>query len=77
MDEVQEWLFRGGWTLFFAGTTYAAIRTSAVLNWSRLSSKRLLDDLGTEDVRHVQNGGFDFMKHAGLLASDSDIYDGD
>jgi hypothetical protein len=77
VDEVQEWLFRGGWTLFFAGTTYAAIRTSAVLNWSRLSSKRLLDDLGTEDVRHVQNGGFDFMKHARLLASDSDIYDGD
>ena len=77
VEEVQEWLFRGGWTLFFAGTTYAAIRTSAVLNWSRLSSNRLLDDLGTEDVRFIQNGGFDFAKHARLLASDADTCDSD
>src|ERR1700744_1281638 len=46
IEEVEEWLYRGGWTLFFAGTTYAAIKTSAVLNWSRLSSKRLHEDLG-------------------------------
>jgi hypothetical protein len=77
VDEVQEWLFRGGWTLFFAGTTYAAIRTSAVLNWSRLSSNRLLDDLGIEDVRLIQNEGFDFTWHARLLASDSDTFDND
>jgi hypothetical protein len=77
VDEVQEWLFRGGWTLFFAGTTYAAIRTSAVLNWSRLSSNRLLDDLGIEDVRLIQNEGFDFTRHARLLASDSDTFDND
>jgi hypothetical protein len=77
VDEVQEWLFRGGWTLFFAGTTYAAIRTSAVLNWSRLSSNRLLDDLGIEDVRLIQNGGFDFAKHIPLLTNDTDTLDGD
>jgi hypothetical protein len=77
VDEVQEWLFRGGWTLFFAGTTYSAIRTSAVVNWSRLSSNRLLNDLGTDDVRLIQNGGFDFMRHARLLASDSDTHDSD
>lgn len=77
LDEIQEWLFRGGWTLFFAGTTYAAIKTSAVLNWSRLSSNRLLDDLGTEDVRRIQNGGFDFTMHARLLATGADTYDSD
>jgi hypothetical protein len=77
VEEVQEWLLRGGWTLFFAGTTYAAIKTSAVLNWSRLSSKRLLEDLGTDDVRIIQDGGFDFAKHARLLTSDADLYDGD
>jgi hypothetical protein len=77
LDEIQEWLFRGGWTLFFAGTTYAAIKTSAVLNWSRLSSNRLLDDLGTEDVRFIQNGGFDFTMHARLLAAGAETYDSD
>lgn len=77
LDEIQEWLFRGGWTLFFAGTTYAAIKTSAVLNWSRLSSNRLLDDLGTEDVRFIQNGGFDFAQHSRLLADDADTYGND
>lgn len=77
LDEIQEWLFRGGWTLFFAGTTYAAIKTSAVLNWSRLSSNRLLDDLGTEDVRLIQSGGFDFAMHARLLTANADIYDDD
>ncbi len=77
VEEVQEWLFRGGWTLFFAGITYAAIRTSAVLNWSRLSSKRLLEDLGTDDLRLIQDGGFDFARHARLLTSDADIYDSD
>src|SRR5438045_3195484 len=46
LEEVQEWCWRAGWTLFFAKTTYAAIRTSAVLNWSRLSSNRLAEDLG-------------------------------
>ncbi|OSI74981.1 hypothetical protein BSZ21_05340 [Bradyrhizobium canariense] len=77
LDEVQEWLFRGGWTLFFAGTTYAAIKTSAVLNWSRLSSNRLLDDLGSDDLRIIQNGGFDFAMHARLLAASTDTYDND
>jgi hypothetical protein len=77
LDEIREWLFRGGWTLFFAGTTYAAIKTSAVLNWSRLSSNRLLDDLGTEDVRFIQNGGFDFAQYSRLLAEDADTYGSD
>lgn len=77
VDEVQEWLFRGGWTLFFAGTTYAAVRTSAVLNWTRLSSNRLAEDIGTDDLRDIQNSGFDFAKHARLLTSDADTYGND
>lgn len=77
VEEVQEWLFRGGWTLFFAGTTYAAIKTSAVLNWSRLSSNRLLGDIGVDDLRAVQDGGFDFAKHARLIAGDADTYESD
>src|SRR4051812_1190704 len=77
VEEVQEWLFRGGWTLFFAGTTYAAIRTSAVLNWSRLSSNRLLEDLGIDDLQDIGNGGFDFAKHASLLVSEADAFDND
>ena len=27
LAEVQEWLYRAGWVLFFAGKTYAVIRT--------------------------------------------------
>lgn len=77
VEEVQEWLFRGGWTIFFAGSTYAAIKTSAVLNWSRLSSKRLFEEVGVDDLRFIQNGDFDFAKHARLLVSDTDIYDSD
>jgi hypothetical protein len=77
VEEVQEWLFRGGWTLFFAGTTYAAIRTSTVLNWSRLSSNRLLEDIGVDDLRSIQDGGFDFVKHARLIAGDANTYESD
>jgi hypothetical protein len=74
VEEVQEWLFRGGWAIFFAGSTYAAIKTSAVLNWSRISSKRLFDNLGTDDLTF---GAFDFASHARLLTSEVDIYDSD
>ena len=38
---------------------------------------RLLEDLGTDDVRSIQEGGFNFAMHARLLASDADTYDGD
>jgi len=75
--DVQEWLFRGGWAIFFAGSTYAAIKTSAVLNWSRLSSKRLFEDIGLDDLDFVEDRNFDFATHARLLRSDADIYDSD
>ena len=60
MDEIQEWLWRGGWTLFRARTTYAMIRTGAVLSWARVSSRRLDEDID-------QNGSFDVERHLHLI----------
>lgn len=62
LEETQEWLSRGGWTLLYARTTYAAVKTSAVLGWSRLSSKRMLDDL-----KKINEGVYDFTQHYHLL----------
>jgi len=60
--EVQEWLFRVGWILFFAGTTYAVIRMKVVDGWGRISSKRIGDDL-----EKVGSGEFDFESLEHLL----------
>jgi hypothetical protein len=68
LEEVQEWLSRGGWTLFFAQNTFAAIRTSAVQNWVRVSSKLIADDLGL-----VEKGEFDFQNYLHLISSDNSI----
>jgi hypothetical protein len=62
LAEVQEWLFRAGWALFYAGTTFAMVKTKAVEGWPRVSSKRLQDKL--EDVAH---GEFDFERYFHLL----------
>ncbi|MBN9594696.1 MAG: hypothetical protein J0G36_05020 [Afipia sp.] len=69
-EEVQEWLARGGWTLFFAHDTYAAIRTNAVRSWARLSSKRLANDLEL-----IRKGKFDFQAYAYLLDDMDDTSD--
>lgn len=71
-EEVQEWLARGGWTLFFAHDTYAAIRTSAVRGWARLSSKRLANELEL-----IRKGKFDFQAYAYLLDNTDDIANDD
>lgn len=70
LEEIQEWLWRGGWSLFFARTTYAAIKTSAALSWSRLSSKRM-----AEELKLVRDGAFDFSRHVDLLRDDDSISD--
>jgi hypothetical protein len=70
LEETQEWLSRGGWTLFYARTTYAAVRTSAVLSWARLSSKRMADDL-----EQVRDGSFDFDRHLHLLNDGQNLED--
>lgn len=66
-EEVQEWLARGGGTLFFAHDTYAAIKTSAVRSWARLSSKRVASELEL-----IRKGKFDFQAYSYLL-DDTDI----
>ena len=47
LSDVQEWLFRIGWVLFFAGNTYAIVKASVVEGWGRISSKKIGPDLKT------------------------------
>ncbi|MHC2395051.1 hypothetical protein ACVMFA_007378 [Bradyrhizobium liaoningense] len=70
LKEVQEWLARADWTIFYAAGLYAMVRIDAVENWDRLSSKRLANDL-----KQVGNGTFDYGKHAHLIAGDQDDND--
>jgi hypothetical protein len=72
LEEVQEWLARGGWSLFFAQNTFAAIRTSAVQNWVRVSSKLIADDLGL-----VEKGEFDFQNYVHLISSENGVANDD
>jgi hypothetical protein len=70
LEEIQEWLSRAGWVFFFAGRTYAAIRTSAVLSWSRLSSKRM-----AEELKSIRAGDFDFDRHIHLIDNELESFD--
>src|SRR4051794_31857014 len=45
VEEVAEWLSGAGVTLFFAGSTYAAVKTSVVESWPRVTSKRIRADV--------------------------------
>jgi hypothetical protein len=72
LEEVQEWLSRAGWVIFFAGRTYAAIRTSVVLSWSRLSSKRM-----AEELKSIRAGDFDFDGQIHLIENDLESSDGE
>jgi hypothetical protein len=65
LREVQDWLFRAGWALFYAGTTFAVAKIKAVEGWPRVTSK----DLQAELVK-VARGQFDFGRHYGLLSAD-------
>ena len=60
---MAEWLSSAGVTLFFAGSTYAVIRTSVVESWPRVTSKRI-----SADVRAVAQGTFDFSRLEPLMA---------
>src|SRR4051794_5456960 len=67
VEEVVEWLAGAGVTLFFAGSTYGAIKTSAVESWARTTSKRL-----NADLREVAQGTFDFSRLEHLLVRPSE-----
>lgn len=64
LHEVEEWLLTADWALFFAGSTYAMIRVTAVEGWNRLASKRLKSELD-----EVARGEFDFTKLHDLLVA--------
>ena len=66
LREVQDWLFRAGWALFYAGTTFAIVKTKAAEGWPRVTSK----ELGTE-LAKVARGEFDFSRHYGLVLDDA------
>ena len=72
LEEVQEWLSRGGWSLFFAQNTFAAIKTSAVQNWVRVSSKLIADDLDL-----VERGEFNYEKYLHLISNENGIANDD
>jgi hypothetical protein len=65
VQEVQEWLFRAGWVLFYAGTTFAMVKIVAVEAWPRLSSKLMADDL-----KKVARSEYDFSPLYPLLLRD-------
>jgi hypothetical protein len=68
--EVQEFLLIAGWALFWAGSSYAIIRVSAIEGWPRMSSKRIEDDL-----QRISRGRFDFGDIEHLLLSVDDTAD--
>jgi hypothetical protein len=71
--EVQEWLYRAGWVLFFAGSTYGVVKTKVIDGWGRISSKRIQSDLD-----QVGRGQFKFEKlEKLLLVSTTDVPDED
>ena len=63
--EVQEWLFRAGWALFYAGTTFGLIKVRSVEGWPRVTSKELQTDLAK-----VARGQFNFSRYYHLLLDD-------
>jgi hypothetical protein len=65
LRDVEEWLFRAGWALFYSGTTFALVQAKSVEGWPRVSSKRLAAQL-----KEVAQGEFDFGPHYHLLLED-------
>jgi hypothetical protein len=63
VHEVQEWLFMGGWVLFFAGSTYAMINVRVVDAWMRISSSKRM----AAEIADVQRAKFDFAGLEHLL----------
>jgi hypothetical protein len=65
LREVEEWLFRAGWALFYAGATFALVQIKSVEGWPRVSSKLLAAQL-----KEVAQGQFDFGPYYHLLLAD-------
>jgi hypothetical protein len=72
VEEVAEWLSGADFTLFFAGSTYALVRTSVVESWPRVTSERL-----SADMLKVAQGSFDFSTLERLLPAPEQEKEGD
>jgi len=72
VGDVNEWLARAGRTLFFAGNSYGVIMTSAVESWSRLSSKRI-----AQEIKEVLAGAYDFATLEQLLITKDEGFEED
>jgi len=68
MSEVQEWLARAGWTLFYAGKSYALVTTTIIAKWARLTSKRL----GRDALLAIEWGEFEYDEHEPILFRNDD-----
>ena len=60
--ELQDYLLRAGWALFYAGRSYALIKLDSVEAWPRPGSKRIRTDLES-----VVKGEFDFSRLISLF----------
>ena len=45
LADVREWMLSAGWALIDGGSTFGAVKVDAILNWPRVSLKRLRKDL--------------------------------
>jgi hypothetical protein len=64
--EIQEYLLTAGWALFSVGPThYAIIKLESILGWSRISSKRIAEELALVPRRE-----FPWKKYEDLLAAE-------
>jgi hypothetical protein len=66
LREVTDWLFRAGWALFYAGTTFGMVKTKSVEGWPRVTSKEL-----EAELEKLARGQFDFSRHYDLLLDDA------
>lgn len=64
LADLQEHLLAAGWSLFFAGQSYAMIRSDLVMGWVRLGSGRV-----EQELKEASEGAFDFAAQDRLLAA--------
>lgn len=69
LAEVQEWMLTAGWALINCGSTFGAVKVRAILNWPRVSLKRIRDDL-----TQVSAGLYDYepLEHLWVQEDSSD-----
>jgi hypothetical protein len=70
LTEMQDWLLRAGWVMFFAGRSFGVIKLDAVETWTRLGSKRIADELDSVAKNEFDFGPLLHLAEADLSAQD-------